>query len=74
MGLLGRPTESAVWPQDPNAHTKRSPDRLLTVEASRSVRLRDKDGKASTAADLVHPSRIKTNKYATHKEKKKRGT
>ena len=59
MGLLGRPAEAAVRPQDPDAHTERPPDRPLAKEAGRPIRLRDKDGDADLAADLVHPSKIK---------------
>ena len=59
MRLLGRPAEAAVLPQDPDAHTERPPDCPLAIEAGRPIRLRDKDGDANLAADLVHPSRIK---------------
>ena len=59
MGLLRRPAEAAVRPQDPDAHTERPPDRPLAKEVGRPIRLREEDGDADLAADLVHPSRIK---------------
>ena len=70
MRLLGRPAETAVLPQDPDAPAERSPGRLLAVEAGRPVRVRHEDGHARLAADLIHPARTKTNRYTTHKSKK----
>ena len=75
MGLLGRPAEPAVRSQNPDSGTKRSPGRLLAVEADRPVHVQDEEAAANLAAGLVHPARMqqKDMLYTTHKGKKRLG-